>query len=98
VNEASDPAASDDFVLRRLYDYWRERRGTRAFPSVSDIEAGDFAYAFGRASVVELVSGEKRYRYRLVAGQVTQNLGYEMRARYAEDIPEPELRAYVIEL
>jgi hypothetical protein len=98
MNQGCTAAESDDVELRRLYDYWNERRGKRAFPAVSDIDVIDFPSALGRISVVELVPGKKRFRYRLVASQLTNHLGYEMSSRYVEDIPEPEVRAYMTEL
>ena len=90
-----DPVTSGDEALRRLYQYWLERRGARAFPSRSDIDPLDFVYALGRVSIVEIMPGPKRFRYRHVSSQLTDHLGYEMRSRYVEDIPEPELRAPV---
>ena len=81
-----DPVTSGDEALRRLYQYWLERRGARAFPSRSDIDPLDFVYALGRVSIVEIMPGPKRFRYRLVSSQLTDHLGYEMSSRYVGDI------------
>jgi hypothetical protein len=98
MSVSGDPTRSNDEALCRLYAYWCECRGTRAFPSRREIDPVDFAYALGRVSLIELEPNSQRFRYRLAATTVADHLGYEMSRRYVDEIPEPEVRAYVMEL
>ena len=79
----------------RLYAYWNERRGDREFPSRADIDPLQFKYALGSVSLVECLGDPPRFRYRVVSSSLTLTLGYEMTGRCTEEIPEPDVRAYV---
>ncbi len=81
--------------VRRLYDYWRARRGARPFPSRDDIDPVSFGFALGRVSLVEVLENPRRFRYRLVSTTLTKNLGYEMTGKFLDEMPDKEVRAYV---
>lgn len=85
---------SDDNALKRLFHYWTERRGAKRYPSRDDIDPLDFGYALGRVSLVDVLEGPRRYRYRLVSTSLTALLGYEMTGKFLDQIPETEMRAY----
>jgi hypothetical protein len=84
--------------LERLQAYWEDRRRGRRFPARADIDPMDFRYALGRVSLVDCRAESPQFRYRLVSTELTETLGYEMTGRYAEDIPEPQVRDYVLGL
>lgn len=83
-----------DADLKRLYRYWAERRGGRAFPARGDIDPVEFSYALGRVSLIEVLESPRRYYYRLVSTQLTDHLGYEMTGKFVDEIPEPEMRSF----
>lgn len=91
------PRGSDGDVIERLTAYWRARAAGRPFPSRRDIDPLDFPYALGRVSLLEAHPGADgpRYRYRLVSTELTERLGFEMTGKFADEMPSPDLRAYV---
>jgi hypothetical protein len=82
-------------VLVRLYQYWLDKRRTLPFPSRKDIDPLDFAFAFSRVSLIDVLNGPRRFRYRLVSTALTDRLGYEMTNKFTEEIPEDDVRQYV---
>jgi hypothetical protein len=89
-------AQTTDERLLGLLRYWRERRGGRKFPARRDIDPVDFTAALGRVSIVEVQRAPMRFRYRLVSTRVTEHLGYEMSGKFTDDIPDREMRAFVL--
>jgi hypothetical protein len=86
--------ATTDAVLKRLYDYWCERRRGKRYPSRRDIDPAEFSFALGRVSLIDVFDAPCRFRYRLVATTLTENLGYEMTGKFLDQIPQSETRAY----
>jgi hypothetical protein len=91
--EGLGPETQDD-ALKRLYVYWTERRKGKRYPSRGDIDPLEFGYALGRVSLVEVLEGPRRFRYRLVSTSLTARLGYEMTGKFLEEIPESDMRRY----
>jgi hypothetical protein len=83
-------------VLQRLYSYWQERRGARAFPARRDVDPLDFSYALGHVSLIDVAYEPLRFRFRLVPSTIAHYLGYEATGKDVDAIPEPELRACLI--
>ncbi len=94
TNLADLERVSTDADLRRLYLYWQERRGTRPFPSRDDIDPVEFGYALGRVSLIDVLENPLRFYYRLVSTRLTQHLGYEMTGKFADQMPEAEMRDF----
>ena len=92
-----DPAglaeASED--VKRFYAYWQARRGTKRFPAREDVDPVDFKFALGRVSLIDVIDGPRRYRYRLASTSTTKHLGYELTGKYTDEIPEKELRSHL---
>jgi hypothetical protein len=59
-----------------LYRYWCEKRGNRAMPARSDIEAGDICALLPYLTILDKVDG--RYRYRLIGSAAAQEIGRDM--------------------
>ena len=83
-------------TLRRLQDYWQAQRRDRDFPARRDIDPIDFRFALGHVSLIDVLRSPLRFRFRLVATQITEHLGYEMTGKTADQIPEPQVRRYVL--
>src|SRR2546430_170724 len=78
----------------RIYEYWRGRCGEAPYPTRARIDPLEFSFALGHVSLVEAVGEPPRFRYRLVSTALTEHLGYEMTGKFADEIPDPEMRAY----
>lgn len=92
---ASLTRASTNAKLIDLYKYWSEKRGTRSFPARGDLDPLEFPYALGVVSLVDFVPRSRRYRYRLVSTTLTARLGYDMTGKWADQIPDENIRRYV---
>lgn len=84
-------------TLQKLYSYWAGLRGNRDFPARSDLDPIDFWFALGCVSLIEVLPDPLRFRYRLVGTNLTRNLGYEMTGKLLDEMPEPEVRAYLLD-
>lgn len=80
---------------RRLYQYWVARKGTRTFAGRADIDPLDLGFALGRVSLIDELTGPRRYRFRLLGTEPTDQLGFEMTGKYLDQLPRPELRGYL---
>lgn len=86
-----------DDRLRRLFSYWLSRHVDGRPPSRANLDPLDFPYAVGFVTLVDVEHDPLRFRFRLVASPVTQHLGYELTGKYLSDIPEPQMRDYLME-
>ena len=55
-----------------LRDYWEMKRGTRAMPSRSDVSPAQLKDHLGWVMILEVLPGERDFRYRLIGTLVTQ--------------------------
>lgn len=83
--------------LRRLLAYWQARRGDRVMPGRQDIDPLDLSWLLGNISLVDVVHGadRPRYRFRLVGTRAVQRFGYDPTGRWLDDLPEPAYRQHV---
>jgi hypothetical protein len=84
-------------MLRRLYAYWDERRGTREFPGRPDIDPIGMRFALGNISLVDVLHEPLRFRYRLHGSIIAERLGIDMTGKFVDEIPEPDRRGFVDE-
>jgi hypothetical protein len=76
--------------LRRLHEYWDQRRGTRARPARSDIDPVDIKQLLPMLILIDVVSDARRYTYRLVGTREVEMRGRDptgksiLEAYYAE--------------
>jgi hypothetical protein len=62
------------------------RRGAKRYASRDEIDPLDFGCAVGRVSLVDVLEGPRRFRYRLVSTSLTARLGYEMTGKFLDEI------------
>jgi hypothetical protein len=84
-------------MLRQLYEYWDQRRGTREFPGRPDIDPIDMRFALGYISLVDVLYEPMRFRYRLHGSIIAARLGIDMTGKFVDEIPEPDRRGFVAE-
>jgi len=79
--------------LRRLYDYWCERRGERRFPARADIDPLDLSFLMGNLILVDVAPGEPPgFFIRLHGTNLVQWAGYELTGKALSELPDGEFR------
>lgn len=77
-----------DDSLRRLYLYWKEKRGTRRYPARRDIDPLDFAYVLGWVTLVDVTYNPTRFRFRLYGSELAHRIGTDLTGTYADQHPD----------
>src|SRR5262245_31952013 len=97
--EIQKPASADvrDARLRRLYEYWLEKKGPRRFPSRRDIDPIDFSYVLGHVILLDVIRNPLRLRVRLHGTEMVAKAGYDLTGKFLDDHPITEYRRYVME-
>jgi hypothetical protein len=83
--------------LRRLYDYWLERKGARRFPARRDIDPLDFSYLLGSVTLVDVLREPLRFRVRIHGTEMTRRARYDLTGKLLDELPITDFRNYVIE-
>jgi hypothetical protein len=83
--------------LRRLYDYWTERKGARRFPVRRDIDPVEFSYLLGDILLIEVLRDPLRFRARVHGSNLAARAEYELTGKLLDDLPINDYRNYVIE-
>ena len=71
--------------LRDLYDYWNRRRGTRQMPARGDLDPIDLKAVLPLLMLVDVVSDERRYVYRLVGTREVEMRGTDPTGKAVKD-------------
>lgn len=86
-----------DARLRRLYEYWRDKKGSRRFPARRDIDPLDFAYVLGHVMLLDVLSDPLRFRVRVHGTDMVMRAGYDLTGKLVSDMPTTDYRRYVHE-
>jgi hypothetical protein len=86
-------AAIIDPLLRRLYDYWLERRSLRPMPSRSDIDPVDMRFMLGNILLADVLAAPRRFHIRLHGTNLVHRAGYELTGKMLEQLPDEDFRA-----
>jgi hypothetical protein len=81
--------------LRRLFQYWNAKRGTRPYPSRADIDPLDFAYAIGWVNLLDVTYSPLRFRFRLHGTELRAKNQVDLTGKYLDEHPLADLRAYI---
>ncbi|WP_162917555.1 PAS domain-containing protein [Dongia deserti] len=95
-SKAPDLQLEDD-RLRRLLDYWLEKRGARLFPSKAEIDPVEFRYVLGYVTLVDVERDPRRYRFRLDGSILVELSGTDYTGRYLDELPGEEYVAFIKE-
>ena len=90
------PSQIEDRRLARLYDYWLTQKGSRRFPSRSDIDPIDFRYILGHVMLVDVLRDPLRFRVRLHGSDMARWANYDLTGKFLDDLPLADYRDYVI--
>ena len=68
----ANPAQFEHPTCVFLRDYWESKRAGRAMPSRSDISPAQLKNHLGWVMILDVLPGERDFRYRLIGTLVTQ--------------------------
>jgi hypothetical protein len=80
---------------RRLYDDWEARRRGRLFPARADFDPLELRYIIGNLSLLDVLRGPLRFRYRVHATNMAQWLGFDLTGKEIDASPDPERGARI---
>jgi len=84
--------------LRRLYEYWCERRGDRRFPSRGDIDPLDLAFILGNLILIDVIEGDPPgFFIRLHGTNLVTRAGYELTGKMLNELPIGDFRQLAME-
>jgi hypothetical protein len=92
----TDALAFTDPRLQRLYDYWRTARQNRCCPARRDLDPLDFGYLLGNISLIDVLRDPLRFRVRLHGSETSTRLHHELTGKLLDELPEGELRSYLL--
>lgn len=78
--------------LRRLYEYWRQKRGARPMPARRDMDPLDLRFVLGDIALVEVLRDPLRYRFRLDGTRQVERFGVDMTGKMLDDLPDTTMR------
>ena len=81
----STPFQDADPRLRQVYDYWQQKRGTRAMPARRDIEPMELKAVLPQLILVDVEEGP-RFRYRLFGTAVVEAFGSDPTGKYIDEV------------
>lgn len=84
-----------DRRLKRLHDYWRERRAAAAMPARAAIDPLDFRYILGYVTLVEVEPAPRRYRFRLDGSILAMLSGMDYTGKYLDALGMPDYVTFV---
>lgn len=84
--------------LKRLYDYWVEKKGARRMPARADLDPLDMIYVLGDLMLVEVIDeAVPRFRIRLHGSNLAARAGYDLTGKILDELPHNEFRSIVKE-
>jgi hypothetical protein len=75
-------------VLRRLFQYWDEKRGDRRAPSRGDIDPAEMIEALPNVFLIDVLAEPRRYRVRLMGTVLGDWYGQDLTGRYVDEITD----------
>ena len=81
-----------DTRLRRLYEYWLQRKGGRRFPSRRDIDPVEIRYVLGWVMLIDALRDPVRFRVRLHGTGMAGEAHYDLTGKFIDELPHPEYR------
>lgn len=96
MSEPFDPETIRPPRLRRLYDYWLAKAGTRPMPARAEIDPVEIPWAIGHLSLIDVEPGGE-YRFRLDAPRNAEFFKRDMTGLTLADYPFPERATFMRE-
>jgi len=85
--------------IRRVYEYWLSKRAGREMPAKTDIEPLELRDVLGYLCLLDVTEeAPPRFRFRVDGSSLASLTGFDLTGKYADDLPDPDYRAYVLKL
>lgn len=84
-------------ILRKLHDYWDEKRAGRAMPSRSDIDPLDIPSLLPNLLLFDVEAESRRLRARLVGTAIVELYGADYTGKYLDEIDFGDRRDQILE-
>lgn len=80
--------------LRRLYDYWQDKRGGRTMPARADLDPMEMGFVIGNLILIDVIGevAAPRFRIRLHGTNLSHRVGYELTGKMLDELPQTEFR------
>lgn len=101
MDETSEIAAGDVAhpAIRRVFQYWLDKRGGRAMPARADIDALDLGYALGNICLIDVIRAPRlRFRFRLDGSNLAALTGFDLTSTFADEHPPGPYRDLMLEV
>jgi hypothetical protein len=86
ASRISGPADIQIRRLRRLYEYWVEKRGDRRAPTRADINPTEIPDLLGYVNIFEVQENPRDFKVQLNGTEVTRMMGQEITGKWCSDV------------
>lgn len=76
----------EDRRLRRLYEYWDEKRGGRRAPARCDIDPTEIPELLGYVNIFEVQENPRDFKVRLNGTEITRMIGRETTGKWCSEV------------
>jgi hypothetical protein len=83
-------------ALKRLYEYWLEKKASRFAPARSDIDPVEILPILPHVIIMDVLGTPPRFRYRLVGTAFVQAYGQEITGKFVDEIDLDGQREFII--
>ncbi len=83
-------------ALKHLYQYWDDKRGSRAMPSRADLDPIDIPSLLPYIILIDVEQEPRRYRIRLYGTHVVERFGKDLTGQYLDEADLGTLRDKVL--
>jgi len=97
MSETTTPFQDADPRLHKVYDYWQQKRGTRAMPARRDIDPTELIGVLPHLMLVDVEEGP-RFRYRLFGTAVSEAFGSDPTGRYIDEVMVGAYKTFLLGL
>ena len=84
-------------TLRRFFQYYLQKRGTRDFPARADLDPVEFSYALGDITLINVQHDPLNFTFRLDGSSHVERFGFDMTGRSLDEFPYPEMRLAIFD-
>ena len=81
--------------IAQVLEYWRVKKGDRAFPARADIDPLEFVRTLPRVMMVDVTYDPLEFRYRVAGTGIFAIHGQELTGKRARDLEPPEFGAEI---
>lgn len=83
--------------LHGLYEYWKERSGSRRFPARRDIDPMEVPYILPHIMLIDVLRNPLRFRVRVHGTERVRRANYDLTGKLLDEIPTLEYRNYALQ-